>query len=338
MPAGTSRTFEDLVEAKPRRLLRSSLLSLEASSLLRSLIFTFFLRLLLTSEPAVERALKAINALYELRTSCTELVKASPLSPSEGPLAPSTSLTTAQALADSTSPSLTVSIQFWLPLLRALASHTASPCWEIRVDSLQHLQRILPTSTTISHDLAITAVLFPMLDELLKPEIISLDPRGMEETRLRASALLCRVFLVYLSEKKEGAEDVLELWLGVVDALDRLMSSGRPDQLVSLTHRVDSSSVLKLMSPPGLISTKPFPSRLRTSCSSSIPRTSLSRRRLRTRGRISRESFGTRRRRGSSAFCRRSWRACCRHQSRAACQHKAREWRLPSRFHNCRVH
>lgn len=63
-----------------------------------------------------------------------------------------------------------------------------------------------------------------------------LDPAGMEETRLRACALVCRVFLVYLGEQGAGGERdekrLMELWLGVVDVLDRLMNSGKPDQLV----------------------------------------------------------------------------------------------------------
>ncbi|KAL7413936.1 hypothetical protein BDY24DRAFT_386920 [Mrakia frigida] len=161
------------------------------------------------TEPAVERALRAIDALFNLKEPAAALVAASSLHPVEA------------------------SKLFWLPPLKSLGTQVVNPSREIRQRALGYLQRTLPGNQqlpTSTLSIAFEFVLFPTLDELLKPQVFMLDPQGMEETRLRAQALLCRVFLVYLSEKGEE-EDITELWLGVIDVLDRLMNSGKPDQL-----------------------------------------------------------------------------------------------------------
>ena len=76
-------------------------------------------------------------------------------------------------------------------------------------------------------------IIFPLLDELLKPQVFLRDPMGMPETRLRASALLCKAFMHL--EAREGIKaDVRVLWIQVLDLLDRLMNIDRRDQLVRL--------------------------------------------------------------------------------------------------------
>ena len=100
-----------------------------------------------------------------------------------------------------------------------------------------------------------TEVLFPLITELLKPEVFQSDPVGMSETRVRAATLLSRVFLHYLGalagveesatedkndkdseegkDKEEQEDDLLlTLWLRVVGIMDRLMNSGQGDNLV----------------------------------------------------------------------------------------------------------
>lgn len=76
-------------------------------------------------------------------------------------------------------------------------------------------------------------VIFPLLDELLKQQVFMRDPMGMPETRLRASALLCKVFMQF--EARDGqTADIRVLWIQVLDLLDRLMHVDRRDQLVRL--------------------------------------------------------------------------------------------------------
>jgi brefeldin A-resistance guanine nucleotide exchange factor 1 len=74
-------------------------------------------------------------------------------------------------------------------------------------------------------------VLFPLTTQLLKPEVYQSDPLGMSETRVRAAALLSKVFLHYLAMLSE-TDELLDLWLKIVTIMDRLMNSGQGDNLV----------------------------------------------------------------------------------------------------------
>ena len=82
-------------------------------------------------------------------------------------------------------------------------------------------------------------------DELLKPQVLMRDPMGIPETRLRASALLCKAFMHFEARDGQNA-DIRVLWIQVLDLLDRLMHVDRRDQLVSLSvfshrFRVDTA-------------------------------------------------------------------------------------------------
>jgi brefeldin A-resistance guanine nucleotide exchange factor 1 len=79
-------------------------------------------------------------------------------------------------------------------------------------------------------------VLLPILEELLKPQVFDRDPAGMEETRLRAATLLCKVFLQYLMLLGESKETVANLLTRVIDLLERFMRTGSR-QLVSVWHK-----------------------------------------------------------------------------------------------------
>jgi brefeldin A-resistance guanine nucleotide exchange factor 1 len=54
----------------------------------------------------------------------------------------------------------------------------------------------------------------------------------MTETRVQAATLVCKVFLHYLVLLSEW-EGMLDLWLKILDILDRMMNSGQGDTLVS---------------------------------------------------------------------------------------------------------
>lgn len=76
-------------------------------------------------------------------------------------------------------------------------------------------------------------VIFPLLDDLLKPQVFHRDPRGMPETRLRASALLCKAFMHFEVRESQANADIRILWIQILDLLDRLMNIDKGDQLVS---------------------------------------------------------------------------------------------------------
>lgn len=54
----------------------------------------------------------------------------------------------------------------------------------------------------------------------------------MSETRVQAATLLCRIFLHYLVLLSEW-DGMLQLWIRILDIMDRLMNSGQGDSLVS---------------------------------------------------------------------------------------------------------
>lgn len=78
-------------------------------------------------------------------------------------------------------------------------------------------------------------VLFPVLEELLKPQVYERDPKGLSETRLKAATLLCKIFLQYVVRLVESgsSEAVTGLFVRVLDKLEKFMR-GERDLLVSL--------------------------------------------------------------------------------------------------------
>ena len=69
-----------------------------------------------------------------------------------------------------------------------------------------------------------------MISRLLRPEIYQTDPVGMIDTRVQAANLLCKVFLHYLVLLSEWG-GMLDLWLRILDIMDRLMNSGQGENL-----------------------------------------------------------------------------------------------------------
>lgn len=125
-------------------------------------------------------------------------------------------------------------------MLSAYSQQSVNGCREIRQTALASLQRTLIAYEVLSNaeiDLIMIfeRLIFPMLDELLKPQVFRRDPEGMGETRLRASTLLCKIFLHYLIQlsERQGIAGMTELWMKILGYLDRFMHSGRRDQMVS---------------------------------------------------------------------------------------------------------
>lgn len=126
---------------------------------------------------------------------------------------------------------------YWSPILDSLSAQCINPCREIRNQAFSSLQPSLlsPALTSDDHHewTAIFGdVLFPLINRLLKPEVYQSDPRGMSDTRVLAATMLCKVFLHYLVMLSEW-DGMLDLWLKILDIMDRLMNSGQGDHLVS---------------------------------------------------------------------------------------------------------
>lgn len=129
---------------------------------------------------------------------------------------------------------------FWLPLLLTIAKHSVNGSRDIRQRAIGYLQRVLLSSQVLplaDQDTALASifsrVLFPVVDELLKPQVYNQDPPSMEETRLRASALTCKAFLQYLHPLSDKPDRLLEVFLKIIDLMERFMRTGSR-QLVSM--------------------------------------------------------------------------------------------------------
>jgi len=116
---------------------------------------------------------------------------------------------------------------YWSPIFRALTYQCTNPCREIRHQAFSSLQRSLLSPELTSGE----------------PEVYSSDPVGMSETRVQAATLLCRIFLHYLVllSKWEG---MLDLWLKILDIMDRLMNSGQGDSLVCIPSKQEVSVLI----------------------------------------------------------------------------------------------
>ncbi|OCL13855.1 Sec7-domain-containing protein [Glonium stellatum] len=145
---------------------------------------------------------------------------------------------------------------YWSPILRALTTQCFNPCREIRQQAFSSLQRTLLSNELASPDhkewtAIFGEVLFPLITQLLKPEVYQSDPVGMSETRVRASTLLCKVFLHYLVMLSEW-EGMLDLWLKIISIMDRLMNSGQGDNLEEAVSE-NLKNILLVMSNGGYL-------------------------------------------------------------------------------------
>lgn len=123
----------------------------------------------------------------------------------------------------------------WINLLAVFGRQSANPSRDVRHAALAHLQRILlgPQTPDGRSTEIFDRVVLPMSEELLKPQMAQRDPDGIVETRLRASALLCRSFLHLQAQPDTLTPETRALWLRIIDILQGFMHSGGRDQLVS---------------------------------------------------------------------------------------------------------
>ncbi|KAF9952151.1 GDP/GTP exchange factor for ARF [Mortierella alpina] len=166
---------------------------------------------------AVERAKKAVEMLYKLHSQAPRLITQSKMSPD-----------------------LTWSA-YWFPILVGLTQQCSNPCREVRNHSMIYLQRalLLPEIVTdkISEWVVVfDKVLFKLLEDLLRPEIVQQDPTGFEETRSKACAIVCKTFLHYYFRLLEW-EGLQALWMNVLDYMDAFMQTAQSDQLVKFSRR-----------------------------------------------------------------------------------------------------
>ncbi|GAA6025135.1 hypothetical protein JCM8202_005730 [Rhodotorula sphaerocarpa] len=184
---------------------------------------------------ALRRGLQIVDILREVQSSIPDLIARSTLSPARAWEAA------------------------WIPLLTAYAQLCLNPARELRQNAISSLQRTLLApeilqNTDVDLTIIFERVFFPLLEELLKPQVFRRDPEGMGETRLRASALLCKIFLQYLTQlsQRQGMQTMTALWLKILAYQDRLMHSGRRDQMFEAVPEL-LKNVLLVMNASGFL-------------------------------------------------------------------------------------
>ncbi|KAM3913689.1 Golgi-specific brefeldin A-resistance guanine nucleotide exchange factor 1 isoform 5-T5 [Leptodactylus fuscus] len=122
----------------------------------------------------------------------------------------------------------------WCPLLQGIAWLCCDARRQVRMQALTYLQRALlvhdlQTLDALEWEACFNKVLFPLLTKLLE-NISPADVGGMEETRMRASTLLSKVFLQHLSPLL-SLSTFAALWLTILEFMDKYMHAGSSDLL-----------------------------------------------------------------------------------------------------------
>ncbi|XP_069466354.1 Golgi-specific brefeldin A-resistance guanine nucleotide exchange factor 1 [Ambystoma mexicanum] len=123
----------------------------------------------------------------------------------------------------------------WCPILQGIAWLCCDVRRQVRMQALTYLQRALlvhdlQTLDALEWESCFNKVMFPLLTKLLE-NISPADEGGMEETRMRASTLLSKVFLQHLSPLLSLAT-FAALWLTILDFMDKYMHAGSSDLLL----------------------------------------------------------------------------------------------------------
>ncbi|KAJ1032666.1 hypothetical protein NDA16_000689 [Ustilago loliicola] len=167
--------------------------------------------------------------------------------------------------------------KYWLALLTGLARQWINAYAPVRSTAVTLLQRALfsaelvlkPPSRTSLIRVVFSATLFPLIEDLLKPQVYQIDPPsaankngGMLEIRIRASALICKTFLHLMphlapSSAQSNQDEFQKLWLDVLDLMDRMINStgGNAGRRNPLTEAIPENlkNVLLVMSTSQLL-------------------------------------------------------------------------------------
>ena len=108
----------------------------------------------------------------------------------------------------------------------------------VRSSALGYLQRsvLLPELHILSPmewESVFNKVLFPLLLKLLETTSITDQIHGIEETRVRASQLLCRIFLQHLTPLLNLAT-FTAIWMTILDFMDKYSKIDQTDMLVRM--------------------------------------------------------------------------------------------------------
>ncbi|KAI9208547.1 uncharacterized protein BJ171DRAFT_489303 [Polychytrium aggregatum] len=163
---------------------------------------------------AIERSLKSLERLYMLHTRIPELITQTSMRPERA------------------------WFEYWLPILSGLEQQCYHPSREVRQAALTYLQRALLSRELLLEGSRLECwisclenVLFPLLEELLKPAVFKLDEASMDETRMRAVGLLCKFFLNFLP-RLVSSRELVGLWGRILEYMKSYLDvASMPDNV-----------------------------------------------------------------------------------------------------------
>lgn len=146
----------------------------------------------------------------------------------------------------------------WKPLLQTIAILCSDSRKPIRTTAIAYLQRAL-----LVHDLqqlspsewcsCFNEVLFPLMSKLLEP-LNPFDPQGMEETRMRAATLLCKVFLQHLTPLM-GLEEFTNVWMEILSFMEKYLNCDQRSELLTEAIPESLKNLLLVMDTAGVFHT-----------------------------------------------------------------------------------
>ena len=167
-------------------------------------------RLEMMIERDVNRSLSAIKTIHELKNIIDDMINAE---------------------TDSSAWKM-----LWYPYIQALSSQCVNPCRKIRNQALTYFEQVILSDNLRQYPdfewpEIFDKAIFPLISTLLKPEVYDTDPERMPVTRLHVASLLCKIYLQYVVQVQQRSDAVLQLWIRILDTLDRLVHSGQRDTL-----------------------------------------------------------------------------------------------------------
>uniref|UniRef100_A0A0K0G494 SEC7 domain-containing protein n=1 Tax=Strongyloides venezuelensis TaxID=75913 RepID=A0A0K0G494_STRVS len=137
----------------------------------------------------------------------------------------------------------------WCPLLQVIARVCCDCRRQVRTQAINTLVRAflipeLGRLTSSEWESCFDDILFPLLTKLLE-NIFPMDPIGMEETRVRAIQLVCKVLLNHLNSL-QTLPSFTRLWLKLLESMKNYLSTERCETLVEAVPESLKNMILVL--------------------------------------------------------------------------------------------
>ncbi|CEF66676.1 Golgi-specific brefeldin A-resistance guanine nucleotide exchange factor 1 [Strongyloides ratti] len=137
----------------------------------------------------------------------------------------------------------------WCPLLQVIARVCCDCRRQVRTQAINTLVRAfliqeLGSLTSTEWESCFNDILFPLLTKLLE-NIFPMDPIGMEETRVRAIQLVCKVLLNHLNSL-QSLPSFINLWIKLLDSMKSYLLTERCEMLAEAVPESLKNMILVL--------------------------------------------------------------------------------------------